>query len=61
MVVGLRMKKLWYHSQFYPKLVIRIHCPMQSATLNHKPPSDQMSGKRIRDDSRDRRARKWWG
>lgn len=55
------MKKLWYHSQFYPKLVIRIHCPMQSATLNHKPPSDQMFGKRIRDDSRDRRARKWWG
>ncbi|XP_006774525.2 PREDICTED: putative inactive group IIC secretory phospholipase A2 isoform X1 [Myotis davidii] len=46
MAAGLSMRKLWYHSQFSPGLMIRRHCPVQSATceggvekLAHRPPS----------------------
>uniref|UniRef100_A0A4W2DFP8 Phospholipase A2 n=1 Tax=Bos indicus x Bos taurus TaxID=30522 RepID=A0A4W2DFP8_BOBOX len=43
------MRTLWYHSQFCPGLMIRIHCPVQRATFKRGewrnrttgPPSDQ--------------------
>lgn len=53
------MRTLWYHSQFCPGLMIRIHCPVQRATFKRGewrnrttgPPSDQRFGKGIGDDS----------
>jgi hypothetical protein len=55
MVFGWRMRQLWYQSQLYLRLRIRTQCPMQRATQNHKPPSDQSLGKGIGDGSSGRR------
>ena len=56
---GLKMRTLWYHSQFCRGLMIRIHCPAQRAKFKRgawrnwttRPPSDQRFGKGIGDDS----------